>query len=69
MACSSHNNYFKMCSDFIEFNIQWLALSHNNYFKMCSDFIEFNIQWLALVTIIVFKCVQTLLSLIFNGLL
>ena len=58
-----------MCSDFTEFNIQWLALSHNNYFKMCSDFIEFNIQWLALVTIIVFKCVQTLLCLIFNGLL
>ena len=43
MACSSHNNSFKMCSDFIEFNIQWLALSHNNYLKMCSDFIEFNI--------------------------
>ena len=39
------------------------------YFKMCSDFIEFNIQWLALVTIIFFKCVQTLLNLIFNGLL
>ena len=43
MACSSHNNYFKMCSDFIKFNIQLLALCHNNYFKMCSDFIKFNI--------------------------
>ena len=43
--------------------------SHNNSFKMCSDFIEFNIQWLALVTIIILKCVQTLLNLIFNGLL
>ena len=43
--------------------------SHNNYFKMCSDFIKFNIQWLALVTIILLKCVQTLLNLIFNGLL
>ena len=48
MACSSHNNYLKMCS---------------------LDFIEFNIQWLALVTIIILKCVQTLLNLIFNGLL
>ena len=69
MACSSHNNSFKMCSDFIEFNIQWLALSHNNYFKMCSDFIEFNIQWLALCHKNILKCVRTLLNLIFNGFL
>ena len=43
--------------------------SHNNSSKMCSDLIEFNIQWLAQVTIILLKCVQTLLNLIFNGLL
>ena len=58
MACSMSQKYFKMCSDFMEFNIQWLDLSHNNSFKMSSDFIECNIQWLALVTIIILKCVH-----------
>ena len=42
MACSSHNNYFKMFSDFIEFNIQWLALVAIIILK-CVHFIKFNI--------------------------